>query len=315
VSQFIDELKRRNVVRAGAAYLVFAWLGVQIADILLDAFAAPDWAMRAVAFGLMLGFPVTLVLAWIYEITVEGVKRTEEVLPGESITDRTGRKLDFVIIGVLAVAVFVFSIDKFYVSANSVALSNESVEINSTLGDMQRTWRTVAVIPFVDLSPSQDQGWLGETIAIELQTELSKRSDLQILSRSSSFDIPENARSSQAIGHSLGVDMLVEGTVRRMGDYVRVTAQLVSVADGYQLWSDVYESRVTADFSSEVAVADFLSREVRAQLAAPFGPTEQNVRFAQVPDSTFVDLLASSLNEDKNPQNKSSRYEGKPDEE
>jgi len=113
ISRFITELKRRNVFRAGVGYVVLAWLVVQAADILLGTFAAPEWVMRTFVIALALGFPVTVVLAWVYEITVEGVKRTEDVLPHESITYRTGRKLDFIIIGFLVVAVAVFALDRF----------------------------------------------------------------------------------------------------------------------------------------------------------------------------------------------------------
>ena len=113
LSRFVNELKRRNVLRAGTAYLVLAWLGIQVADILLDAFGAPEWVLRTIVVALVLGFPVTVFLSWVYEITVEGVKRTEEVLLDESITNRTGRKLDFAIIGLLSVAVAVFALDRF----------------------------------------------------------------------------------------------------------------------------------------------------------------------------------------------------------
>jgi len=113
VSQFINELHRRNVFRSGAAYIVIAWLLIQVSDILLETYAAPAWAMRAVVTALAIGFPVVLILAWIYEITTQGVKRTEVVSEGDSISTPAGRQIDFVIIGVLMVAVALFAADRF----------------------------------------------------------------------------------------------------------------------------------------------------------------------------------------------------------
>ena len=312
----IAELKRRNVFRVAAAYVVVAWLTIQVIDVLVQLMGVPEWIGRALVLVLVVAFPVALVLAWAFEVTSDGVKREHEVDRSESITHATGRKLDFIIICVLMVAVVIFAIDKFYISLDTETPMEDASFGAVSLSNLAASSRqTVAVVPFVDMSPSQDQGWIGETIATELQTQLSKRSDLQILSRSSSFAIPDEARSSKEIGQFLSVDLLVEGTVRRMGDRIRVTVQLVSVLDGYQMWSDVYESRLRDDFSAEVAVAEFFSSQVRAQLAAPFTPNVQLVGFAQATESSFENLFATPPTDGANEETTSESDDGESDEE
>lgn len=291
----IAELRRRNVFKVAVAYVIVSWLTIQVIDVLVPMMALPDWIGRALVLVLIVGFPVAIVFAWAFELTPEGIKLEKDVDRSQSITVSTGRKLDLIIIAVLTVAVVVFAVDKFVISADSATSDTVPAARDVSLQDLESlSPKTVAVIPFEDMSPNQDQTIVGEAIATELMTELSKRSDLQLLSRSSSFAIPEEVRTSQEIGRYLGVDILVEGTVRQIGDRIRVTAQLVSVADGYQLWADVYESQMAQDFSVEVAIAEFFSGQVRAQLAAPFRPGIQLVDFAQSGESTFESLIISS---------------------
>ena len=277
------------------AYVVVAWLTIQVVDVLVQLMNLPEWIGRAIILLLVVSFPIALVLAWALELTPQGIRREREVDRSESITQITGRKLDFSIIGVLTVAVIFFAVDKFLLDSEPNPIDEDLLSSAVSLTDIWTTeTQTVAVIPFVDMSPGVDQGWIGETIATEMQTELSRRSDFQVLSRSSSFAIPEGARSSQEIGRKLGVDVLVEGTIRRIGDRIRVTVQLVSVDDGYQLWSDVYESQLTDDFSAEIAVAEFFSIQVRDQLAAPFTPKIQLVEFSETSESSLANALGAS---------------------
>ena len=296
IMSLIAEFKRRNVFKVAVAYVIVAWLTIQAIDVLVQLMGMPDWIGQALVLLLVVSFPVALVFAWAFELTPDGLKREHEVERPDSITQQTGRKLDFVIIGVLLIALAFFVVDK-YVPSPAPDLADTTLSTSPVEEAAFRSGHTetVAVIPFVDLSPNADQEWIGATIATEMQTELSKRSDLQVLSRSSSFAIPPEAKSSQDIGRFLGVDVLVEGTVRRIGDRIRVTVQLVSVADGYQLWSDVYEARLSDDFSAEIAISEFFSNQVRDQLAAPFTPTVQLSEFSQAPISSFASVLGSSM--------------------
>ena len=238
VSQFINELKRRNVFRAGAAYLVLAWLGVQIADILLDAFTAPNWMMRAIVIGLMLGFPVTLVLAWIYEITVEGVKRTEEVLPDESITDRTGRKLDFTIIGLLSVAVAFFALDRFVW---------QQIEDDAATASHNYS---VAVLPFY-LASEQVAPFFGQ-LSNDLSRLLQRSDQLRLASIDAIEALPANS-SVADIAAQLGVRYLVSGAVHFDGAGVSLSVSLFDNDAGNEVWTSEFEDAQLQQTTNAVA--------------------------------------------------------------
>ena len=291
------ELKRRNVVKVAVAYAIVAFVTLQLIDVLQDILELPGWVGKLILLLLVIGLPVALVFAWVFELTPQGLVREKEVDRSQSITQVTGRKIDFIIIGVLAVGFALLLFDKFVLSAVDNEASVEETMPKPTPGFVvEASPKTVAVLAFVDMSPSRDQRWLGDSIATEMQTELSKRSDLRVLSRSSSFSLPDDVQSAQAIGEYLGVDILVEGTVRRSGDRIRVTAQLVSVTDGYQLWSDVYESRLGKDFKAEVTIAEFFSMRVRDELTGPFTPTVEITKFAEATDSAFTELFTETGN-------------------
>jgi TolB-like protein len=299
---FWVELRRRNVFKAALFYIVTAWLLLQAGDVLFALLGLPDWTLRLVLAILVLGFPLTLIFSWIYELTPEGLKRGKDVDLERSITRRTGRKLNRATIVVASVAIVLVISQQVNWSAVGLLLNSDpelspNPQATATSPDIDGSLpkpKTVAVLPFVDMSPNNDQGWIGDSITTELQIELSRHSQYQVLSRSSSFALPEQSMSSQQMGERLGVDVLVEGTFRRIADRIRVTVQLVSVESGYQLWSDVYESQITDDFSAEVAIAEFFSTQVGAQLS---GPMSSGVQFADLGDATdagFTDLFGPS---------------------
>ena len=238
LSRFINELKRRNVFRAGAAYLVLAWLGVQMADILLDAFIAPDWLMRTIVIGLMLGFPVTVVLAWIYEITVEGVKRTEEVLPDESITDRTGRKLDFAIIGLLSVAVAFFAIDRFVWQQFEDDAATASYDYS------------VAVLPF-QLASEEVAPFFGQ-LSSDLSRLLQRSDQLRLASIDAIEALPANS-SVADIAARLGVRYLVSGAVGFDGAGVSLSVSLFDNDAGDEVWTSEFKDAQSQQTTNEVA--------------------------------------------------------------
>jgi TolB-like protein len=227
--RFIKELRRRDVFRTGAAYLVAAWLLVQILDILLGAFDAPAWALRAIVVALAVGFPVALVLAWVYEITKHGVKRTEETSAGELISPHAGRQIDFVIIGVLLVAVVLFAADKF----QWIDFGAET-----SVGP-----RSVAVLPFVNLSSDEEQEWFAVGLSEEILNSLARTPDLHVAARTSSFAFKGTNDDIRKIAEALDVDHILEGSVRRGGDTLRVTAQLIRASDGFHLWSETYDRK------------------------------------------------------------------------
>ena len=155
---FIDELKRRNVFRVGVAYVIVAWLLLQVADVILDNIEAPAWVFQAILLLLIIGFPVTIIFAWAFELTPDGLKKEKDIERSESVTPVTGRKLDFVIIGLLTAALGYFAYDKFLASPPA---SQDSIQ-------------SIAVLPFVDMSPNGDQEYFGDGIAEELLNELTR---------------------------------------------------------------------------------------------------------------------------------------------
>lgn len=248
VSQFLNELRRRNVFRSGAAYVVVAWLLIQVADILLEAFAAPTWVMRAIVIALAVGFPVVLILAWVYEITTQGVKRTEAVSEGEAISVHTGRQMDFVIIGVLIVAVALFAADRFrWIDFGTVP----SIDL-----------RSIAVLPFDNLSGDPEQEYFADGMTETLITELSKIAALRVISRQSVMQFKDTDESLPGIARKLNVDAVVEGSALLIGERVRITVQLIEAATDVHLWADNYDRDLSDVLAIHSEVASAIAREI-----------------------------------------------------
>ncbi len=256
---FFGELKRRNVVRVGIAYVVVAWLVLQVADVVLNNIAAPQWLFQVILLLLAIGFPLALVFAWAFELTPEGVKRESEVDRGQSITAQTGRKLDFAIIAVLAVALGWFAWDKFIRApaetrpAGTAAVSKPK---DAASGVPQKS---VAVLPFVVLSSGPDDEYFADGLTEEILNALAQLPELLVTSRTSAFHFKGQQIPVQQIAAALGVRHVVEGSVRKSGDRLRVTAQLIRAADGFHLWSENY------DGASDDAIA--VQEDIAAQIA------------------------------------------------
>jgi tetratricopeptide (TPR) repeat protein/TolB-like protein len=222
IQNFLSELKRRNVVRAGAAYVVLAWLVIQVADILFETFAAPIWLMQGLVIALAAGLPVTLVGAWVYELTREGLKRTVEVDFAESITNQTRRKLDFVIVGVLITAVAIFAVDKFVLQP----------------GNAERNY-TAAVMPFeiisADVAPFFAQ--LSGDLA-----RLLKRSSQMRLASTDAVDALPDIRDAVASSARLGVRYLISGSISSSVGSVGLKVSIFDSDSGKQVWQRDFEN-------------------------------------------------------------------------
>lgn len=235
---FLAELKRRNVFRVAAAYAVVGWLLAQISDVALDAFEAPAWVGKTILLLLALGFPLAIVFAWAFELTPEGVKREKDVDRSASITRTTGRKLDRVVIGALAVAVGFLLVDKLVLPEKPEPVTTES----SGSG----VEKSVAVLPFIAMSDGPDDAYFADGLTEEILNSLAQVPELLVTARTSAFAFKGQDMPLPEIARKLGVAHVVEGSVRRAGDRLRVTAQLIRAADGFHLWSQTYE-RTTAD--------------------------------------------------------------------
>ena len=242
---FIEELRYRNVFRVGAAYVVAGWLVAQVADLVADAFNLPDWFMQMVIILLVLGLPVALFLAWAFELTPEGIKNAHDV-PSDAPKDpRAGRVLNAVTIVALVIAVAWLAWDKLHRTPATIASADKSI----------------AVLPFDDFSPDGDQTWFADGLTEEILNSLARATDLQVASRTSSFAYRDSPESIPAIAEALGVDHILEGSVRRAGDRLRVTAQLIRAVDDKHLWSENFDGsaedsiKVQEEFAFQIASA------------------------------------------------------------
>jgi TolB-like protein len=226
MSSLFTELKRRNVVRVGIAYIVLGWVALQVGDILFDMFGTPDWVGKTFAALLLLGFPFACLFAWAFEMTPEGVKKTAEVDRSTSITHSTGRKLDFVIIGALVIALGYFVWERQDTGDPSVEIALD---------------KSIAVLPFVNMSSDAEQEWFADGLTEEILNSLARTPDLLVASRTSSFQYKGQNTDVSAIAAALGVAHILEGSVRRGGDRLRVTAQLIRAHDGFHLWSETFD--------------------------------------------------------------------------
>jgi adenylate cyclase len=250
---FFAELKRRNVVRVGIAYAVIGWFLAQVAEFAFDNFDAPPWVLKSFVVVLVLGLPIALFFAWAFELTPEGVKREKDVDRSTSITHSTGRKLDFIIIGALAVALAYFiwerQLDVTQVKPDTQASVESDTEVS------------IAVLPFVNMSSDQENEYFADGLSEELLNQLAQIPSLLVAGRTSSFSFKGENDDLRAIGKALSVANILEGSVRRQGDKVRVTAQLIRVADGFHLWSNTYDRTmddifvIQDDISANVAAA------------------------------------------------------------
>src|SRR6266536_694840 len=211
---FFAELKRRNVYKVAIAYAIVAWLLMQIASQIFPFFEIPSWGVRLVVLLLIIGFPVAMILAWAFELTPEGIKRAEDVDPSESVRRKTGRKLDFFIIAVLLLVIGILLFQRLHPTV--------SPAVSSSLE------KSIAVLPFENLSRDPDNAYFAEGIQEEILTRLAKIADLKVISRTSTQRYQSKPGNLSEIAKQLGVANILEGSVQKAADQVRVNVQLVT---------------------------------------------------------------------------------------
>ncbi len=236
LKNIISELKRRNVIKVATAYAIAGWLIIQIATSVFPAFNFPEWTSQFVIILVGIGFPISLIIAWAFELTPEGLKKTEEVDAEASITPKTGKKINSVIILSLSLAVIFLLVDKFLISApNVVDAPAASV---STISD-----KSIAVLPFDDFNAGGDQEYFADGLTEEILNVLAKTPDLKVASRTSSFQFKDKNSNITEVAKTLGVAHILEGSVRQSSSRIRVTAQLIRASDGFHLWSENYDEQ------------------------------------------------------------------------
>ncbi len=260
----IAELKRRNVFRVGVAYVIVAWLLVEVSSVLLPAFKVPEWVFQAFVILVVLGFPLTLVIAWAFELTPEGIRRETEVDPAESVRHSTGRKLDFAIIGLLIAAVAFLVVDNYILEAEPESVEAIAEAVPAAEPTMQV--KTIAVLPFVNMSGDPEQEFFSDGISEELLNVLARVKGLRVTSRTSAFAFKGTNTSIPEIAEKLGVEHILEGSVRMAGDRVRITAQLIEVETDSHLWSASYDRKLSDIFAVQDEIAAKVGEALKVAL-------------------------------------------------
>jgi len=266
-SSFFGELKRRNVVRVGVVYLIVAWILAQVADLMLENFEAPGWVIKVILLVLIIGFPISLVFAWAFELTPEGIKKEKDVDRTQSITRQTGRKLDYTIIAVLLVAVAFLLFDRFVPGEGATGEQSGASQAAGEEAQPAAPYaKSIAVLPFVNMSSDPEQEYFSDGISEEILNSLAKVKDLKVAGRTSSFAFKGENKDLRQVGETLGVENILEGSVRKSGTKVRITAQLIQVDDGFHLWSDSYDRELTDVFEIQDEIATAILQQLKAHL-------------------------------------------------
>ncbi len=267
----LKELNRRNVIKVAIAYAVVAWLMIEVSATTFPMLMLPEWTATFVTVLLMIGFPLALIFAWAYELTPEGLKKEKEVDRDRSITHVTGRKLDYSIIALLVLALGYFAFDKFVLDpsrdAELVQATTEAVtEQVSELGKSEAAEKSIAVLPFVNMSDDASNEYFSDGISEEILNALAKVKGLQVTGRTSSFAFKGQNQDLREIGKALGVNHILEGSVRKSGNTVRITAQLIRVDSGFHLWSGAYDRELDDVFAIQDEIANNILQQLKVIL-------------------------------------------------
>ena len=262
--QFFEELKRRNILRVAIAYLAVSWLLIQVADTIFPAYGLPDSALTILITILAIGFIPALILAWVFELTPEGVKRDQDVDRSSPASVAAGKNLDRLIIVVLVLALGYLAVDKFVLDpARDVELVEEATlqgrtqALSESYGE-----KSIAVLPFVNMSSDPEQEYFSDGISEEVLNLLSQIPQLRVISRSSSFSFRGKDIHIPTVAEQLNVAHVLEGSVRKAGNRIRITAQLIDARSDTHLWSETYDRTLDDIF----AVQDEIAAEVVAAL-------------------------------------------------
>ncbi len=279
---FFNELKRRNVFRVAIAYIVMAWLLMQVADVILNNIEAPGWVFRVILLVIGIGFLLALFFAWAFELTPEGLKRDADVTPEQSIAPQTARRMERIILALFALALVFFAFDKFVLAPKrESSLVAEAVRVSKDVIPAVSD-KSIAVLPFRNRSVLQEDAYFAEGIHDDLLTQLSKVSALRVISRTSMMRYADTTKTIPEIAKELGAAVVLEGAVQRAGEQVRVNVQLIDGASDVHLWAENYDRALTtetifaiqADIAQAVASATQVVLSPEETSALQVGPTQ-----------------------------------------
>ena len=256
------ELSRRNVFRVGIAYVVASWVLLQIVDVIIPIFEIPAWAPKLIFIILAIGLVPALIFAWAFEMTPEGLKKESEVDRSASIVGTTGRKLNFVITGFLVAAVALLLVERQLRPVVIAEPEPDSVVASEEIENQ----KSIAVLPFVNMSSDAEQEFFSDGITEEILNSLASVKELKVAGRTSSFAFKGQNDDLRRIGDALGVNHILEGSVRKAGAQVRITAQLIQVDNGFHLWSETYDRELTDVFAIQDEIATEILKQLRSKL-------------------------------------------------
>ena len=295
---FFEELKRRNVFRVGIAYAVSAWILLQVVDLVLENIEAPPLVMQVFMLALAVGFPIALIFAWAFEITPDGVKLEKDVDRSQSITHKTAQKMNRHIIIALSIAVIFLLVDRF-IPGND-ADSQPAVAKTEKIQDLAQapveTDKSIAVLPFVNMSSDPEQEYFADGISEEILNALAGVGELKVAGRTSSFAFKGRNEDLLAIGKVLRVNHILEGSVRKSGNRVRITAQLIKVNDGFHMWSETWDRELDDIF----VIQDEISTAILAQMKTQLLGGQQTQTVSTDPRAYELYLLAKQRIYDRN---------------
>ena len=279
---FFDELKRRNVFRVGIAYAVATWLLIQVTDIVFPRIGLPDSAVTLVIALLAIGFVPALIFAWAFEMTPDGIKKEADVDRTQSIMPKTGRKLDRLIIAALVLVIFSMAAERLWFTGSddagegfnpqaTIAAPEPTVEPgileSKQPGSLNEKRESVAVLPFTAMSSGEDDGYFADGLTEEILNSLTSLPELLVTARTSSFYFKGKNLPIPEIAAKLGVDHVVEGSVRKSGNRVRITAQLIRADDGFHLWSNTYDRTLEDIFAVQEDIAENIAQTLDVVLS------------------------------------------------
>lgn len=272
-----DELKRRNVLRVAIAYLAAAWFLIQVADIILPRLGFGDAAVTNIIIVLAIGFIPALILSWTFDWTPEGLKRDSEAGSAPAIAARTGRTFDAIIITVLVLAIGFFAVDKFVLDPTRDSLEIEAATEQGRTDAALQSYgdKSIAVLAFSDMSPGHDQEYFSDGIAEELLNVLSKIKELRVISRSTAFSFKGTGATVPEIARKLNVSYVLEGSVRKSGDNIRITAQLIDTRTDAHVWSDTYDRKLDDVFLIQDEISENIVEQLKLTILGGRAGTRQ----------------------------------------
>jgi TolB-like protein len=254
--KFFDELKRRNVIKATMAYIVIAWVLMQVLTLILPIFLAPEWVLQTLMILMLVGLPIWMIFSWVYEVTPEGLKKTAQISTDESITLKTNKRLNVIILVVLILAIAVNFIDTSNSQKPSVVANTASMAENS-----------IAVLPFLDMSPNKDQEFYSDGIAVEILNSLCKFKELKVVGRTSSFSFKNTNEDIKSIGSKLNVNNILEGSVQKQQDKIMISVRLTNATDGYTIFSESYSDELGNIFDLQSVIALDIAKKIESKMS------------------------------------------------